>query len=96
VRVTHPFHPLAGEEFEFVKRCRTWCFDRVHFVDGDGELASVPAEWTDVVAADVFVVVAAGRSPFRVAGLLELSELVARLSGERLSGTSQPVKRTTP
>jgi len=60
VRVTHPFHPLAGQEFEFVKRCRTWCHDRVHFVDRAGELASVPAEWTDAVAADAFVVVAAG------------------------------------
>ena len=77
--MTHPFHPLAGEEFEFVKRCRTWCHDRVHFVDRAGELASVPAEWTDAVAADAFVVVSAGRSPFHVGGLLELSELVVRL-----------------
>jgi hypothetical protein len=88
VRVTHPFHPLAGLEFEFVKRCRSWCHDRVHFVDGAGELASVPAEWTDVVAADAFVVVAAGRSPLHIAGLLELSEMVSR----RSAGSLAPVK----
>lgn len=96
MRVTHPFHPLTGREFEFVKRRRNWRQDRVYFYDGAGELASLPAEWTDVVAADPFVVVAAGRSPFHVAGLLELSELIARLSPERLSDTSPPVKQTTP
>jgi hypothetical protein len=78
VRVTHPFHPLAGLEFEFVKRRRNWQQDRVYFYDGQGELVSLPAEWTDVVAADPFVVVAAGRAPFRLAALLELAELIER------------------
>jgi hypothetical protein len=86
VRVTHPFHPLFGQELEFVKRRRNWRQDRVYVYDRGGELVSLPAEWTDVVARDAFVVVAAGRSPFHVAGLLELSELVARLSQRRGSG----------
>jgi hypothetical protein len=34
VRVTHPFYPLAGSEFEFVKRWRSWQQDRVYFYDG--------------------------------------------------------------
>ena len=93
--MTHPFHPLAGQEFEFVKRRRNWRQDRVYFCDGAGELVSLPAEWTDVVAADPFVVVAAGRSAFHIAGLLELSDLIARLSAERLAATSR-VKQTTP
>lgn len=86
MRVTHPFHPLFGQELEFVKRRRNWRQDRVYVYDRGGELVSLPAEWTDVVARDAFVVVAAGRSPFHVAGLLELSELVARLSQRRGSG----------
>jgi hypothetical protein len=57
---------------------------------------SLPAEWTDAVAADPFVVVSAGRSPFHVAGLLELSDLVARLSREQESGRSSAVNRTMP
>ena len=81
--MTHPFHPLFGQELEFVKRRRNWRQDRVYVYDGAGELVSLPAEWTDVVAPDAFVVVAAGRSPFHVAGLLELSELVERVSGEQ-------------
>jgi Family of unknown function (DUF5372) len=79
VLVTHPFHPLAGQEFEFVKRRKNWQADRVYFVDGDGELATLPAEWTDVVPVDPFVVVAAGRAAFRTSDLLAVTELLARL-----------------
>ena len=84
--MTHPFHPLFGQELEFVKRRRNWRQDRVYVYDRAAELVSLPAEWTDMVAPDAFVVVAAGRSPFHVAGLLELSEIVQRLSGERTPG----------
>jgi hypothetical protein len=96
VRVTHPFHPLAGEELEFVKRRKNWRADRVYVFDAAGEVVSLPAEWTDVVAADPFVVVAAGRSPFHIAGLLELSELVERLAAGRQSSGGIDVKRTMP
>jgi hypothetical protein len=48
VRVTHPFHPLFGRDFEFVVHRRNWGEDRVYFHDGDGALCSVPAGWTDV------------------------------------------------
>jgi hypothetical protein len=81
VRVTHPFHPLVGQEFEFVKRRRNWQLDRVYFHDGAGVLVSLPAEWTDAVAADPFLVVSSGRSPFHVEALLELAELIACRSG---------------
>ena len=36
----------------------------------DGGLFSLPAGWTDVVGEDPFAVVAAGRCPFTVDGLL--------------------------
>ena len=89
--MTHRFHPLFGRSFEFVKRCKTWQSDRVYFFDDAGELASVPAEWTDVVPADPFVVVSAGRSPFRVADLLVLADLVGVLGAG--SGTGAGVSR---
>ncbi len=38
---------------------------------------SVPAAWTDLVAADPFVAVAAGRAAFRAADLAELADLVS-------------------
>ena len=71
--MVHPFHPLAGQDFEFVKRRKNWRADRVYLFNASDELVSVPAEWTDVVAPDPFVIVSAGRSPFHIADLLELA-----------------------
>jgi hypothetical protein len=96
VRVTHPFHPLFGRELEFVKRRRNWRADRVYVFDPDGALLSLPVEWTDVVAEDPFVVVAAGRSPFHTAGLLELAELVDRMRVEGSRDDISGVNRNTP
>ena len=77
VRVTHPFHPLAGWELEFVKRRNNWRADRVYVRDDAGVLVSLPAEWTDAVPEDPFVVIAGGRAPFHLEGLVALAELVA-------------------
>jgi hypothetical protein len=92
VRVTHPFHPWAGREFEFVKRRHNWWADRVHVRDGAGELVSLPAEWTDVVPEDPFVVVGGGRAPFRLEGLVASSELVASLASARRSGEGRTAR----
>ena len=96
MRVTHPFHPLAGREFEFVKRRKNWQLDRVYVYDREGELVSLPAEWTDAVATDPFVVVSGGRAPFHIVGLLELSELVVSLAAQQPAGGSSAVKQTMP
>jgi hypothetical protein len=80
VRVTHPFHPWHGREFELVTCRRNWGEDRVYFHDGDGRLVSLPAGWTDAVGPDPFVVVSAGRSAFRTQDLIELAGLVRNLS----------------
>ena len=76
MRVTHPFHPLAGREFDLVVRKHTWAEDRVFFVGDDGQLHSVPTGWTDVGGEDPFVVLAAGRSRLRVADLVALCGLI--------------------
>jgi Family of unknown function (DUF5372) len=94
--VTHPFHPLFDQELEFVKRRRNWRADRVYVFGPNGLLLSLPAEWTDVVAEGPFMVVAAGRSPFHTAGLLELAELVGRMGVERSAGDTSGVNRITP
>jgi len=73
---------LFGREFEFVAHRQNWGEDRVHLHDADGELFSLPAGWTDVAAADPFVVTAAGRCPFRVADMLQVAALVDRVWAE--------------
>jgi len=94
VRVTHPFHPLSGRDFEFVACRQNWGEDRVHLHDENGQLFSLPAAWTDVAAADPFVVVAAGRCPFTTDGLLALADLAGRFRARR--GAGRDVKAITP
>lgn len=74
--MTHPFHPWVGREHVFVAERSTWGEDRVFFIDEDGTQRSLPSRWTDVAALDPFVVVAAGRSAFRVADLLDVAALL--------------------
>jgi hypothetical protein len=65
---------------EFVKRRHNWRADRVYVRGDAGELVSLPAEWTDAVPEDPFVVVACGRAPFHLEGLVALAELVVSLA----------------
>jgi hypothetical protein len=78
-RITHPFHPLCGAEYELVTRRLTWGEDRVFYYDLDGNLKSLMANVTDVAAVDAFDRVSAGRSAFRMDDLLDLRRLVDRL-----------------
>jgi len=92
--VTHPFHPLGGRDFEFVACRQNWGEDRVHLHDETGQLFSLPAGWTDVAAPDPFVVMAAGRCPFTIDGLLALADL---LDGLRVQQDStEAVKKIMP
>ena len=92
--MTHPFHPLCGQDFEFVVYRQNWGEDRVHLHDENGQLFSLPAGWTDVVPLDPFVVIAAGRCPFTTGGLLALADLADRLGAQRDGGGT--VKRIMP
>ena len=92
--MTHPFHPLSGRDFEFVAYRQNWGEDRVHLHDENGQLFSLPAGWTDVAAADSFVVVAAGRCAFTIDGLLAVADLVDRFRAGRHGG--RDVKAITP
>lgn len=62
-------------------RKHNWAEDRVSFFVGD-ELRSLPASWTDVDPSDPFVVIAAGRSAFRVEDLLSLASLLDGIRGD--------------
>jgi len=80
VRVRHPFHPWSGRDYVFLAVRQTWSEDRVFFLDEDARQFSLPVGWTDVVEPDPFVMIAAGRSPFRFADLVELRRLINGLS----------------
>jgi len=74
-RITHPFHPLFGAEYELVTRKLTWGEDRVFYYDPGGKLKSLLSNVTDVSSKDAFDHISAGRSAFRVDDLLELRGL---------------------
>jgi len=88
------FGATVNSTIEFVAYRQNWGEDRVHLHDENGRLFSLPAGWTDVAAADPFVVVAAGRCPFTVAGLLALADLADRSRARRDGGRA--VKKITP
>ena len=77
-RITHPFHPHFGAEYELVTRKLTWGEDRVFYYDANRKLKSLLTNVTDVVSKDAFDSVSAGRSAFRVEDLLELRRLFDR------------------
>lgn len=75
-RITHPFHPLRGAEYELVTRKLTWGEDRVFYYDPSGKLKSLLTNVTDVMSQDAFDRISAGRSAFRVDDLMELRRLL--------------------
>jgi Family of unknown function (DUF5372) len=77
-RITHPFHPLHGVEYELVTRKLTWGEDRVFYYDPSGKLKSMLTNVTDVVPIDAFNRLSGGRSAFRVDDLLELRHVLDR------------------
>ena len=71
-RITHPFHPLRGAEYELVTRRLTWGEDRVFYYDPSGNLKSLMTNVTDVVSPDAFERISACRCAVRVDDLREL------------------------
>ncbi len=79
MRVTHPFHPLSGRQLVCVgERYNRYGTRLLLRVDED-RVCSIPRQWTDIVAPDPEVVIGEGRALLRVADLVGLAELVARL-----------------
>ena len=66
--------------FVFLAVRQTWSEDRVFFLDEDARQFSLPVGWTDAAEPDAFVTMAAGRSQFQFADLVELRRLIDGLS----------------
>lgn len=100
--MTHPFHPLSGKELVCVGERYNRYGTRLLLRVDDESVCSVPPQWTDRMAPDPEVVLGKGRGLLRMADLLELAELVARLGqslkkpAERKANCAAVVKETTP
>jgi hypothetical protein len=98
-RITHPFHPNSGEEYALVSYRRAYGHQSVDGQGASGQVITVPLSWTDAwPEADPFLVLAAGRSCFRVDDLLRLATLIEELqSGPRPGvGSSRPSVNEIP
>jgi hypothetical protein len=95
--VTHPFHPLLGQEFDVVGYAHSWGEHRVFFREpGEVRVRSLPAGWTDVEGLDPFVVLAAGRTCFRVDDLIALVRLVDEFDGRCKGDSADDVRQIMP
>ena len=81
-RVTHPLHPLFCQEFESTGHKRLSGRNHFVFYNNTGKKTTIPVKWTDAPEEeDVYVIISAGRSYFRVEDLIGLSDLIRRLQG---------------
>jgi hypothetical protein len=67
---------LYGQQFEILSYRHNWGEYRVTFYDTADHVRALPAAWTSVACPDPSVILAAGRAAFRVADLLQLSQLI--------------------
>jgi Family of unknown function (DUF5372) len=74
--ISHPFHPLAGQEYVLITYRQNWGEDRIYFHDSNGKLVSIPAQWTSLFPEDPWVSLSTNQSFFRVPDLLELAQLI--------------------
>ncbi|MEP6508883.1 MAG: DUF5372 family protein, partial [Gemmatimonadales bacterium] len=79
VRITHPFHPLSGEQFACAGERYNRYGRRLLLRVDDVTVCSVPPQWTDLVAPDPEIVIGEYRALFCLADLLELERLVDQL-----------------
>jgi len=78
-KVTHPFHPLYGQSFEYLYLRHNWGDWRVYFYGKDSQVCSLPACWTDVAPVDLFLEASAGRAYFRTVDLLDFAKRMQSL-----------------
>jgi hypothetical protein len=91
-KVTHPFHPWHGHEFELVTCHQKSGEVLLFFKDDRDRLRTMPAQWTDVCPPDPYEAIADRQSHFRLLDLIELSRLVNQFNNEN-SGRGGNKKR---
>ncbi|KRW97715.1 DUF5372 family protein [Paracoccus sp. MKU1] len=80
VLVTHPFHPLFAQQLPCVGRRYNRHGERLLLQAGDAVIWSVPPQWTDLAGKDPELVMGEGRAVLRFSDLMELADLVGRVS----------------
>ncbi len=74
---------MYGQQFEILTYRHNWGEYRVTFYQTPDQVRALPAAWTSLAPSDPSVILAAGRATFRVADLLQLSQLIGRIEEGR-------------
>ncbi len=77
--VTHPFHPLYKKKYKAVTIRQNWGVNRVYYYNSKKQLTSIPTAWTSLKPRDPYCILAAERSDFRFADLIELVQLIKKI-----------------
>jgi Family of unknown function (DUF5372) len=80
MRLTHPVHPLSGQELACVGERYTRYGRRLLLQVDEATVCAVPPQWTDRATPDPEIVLGEQHALFRVSDLRELAQLVAQLS----------------
>jgi len=83
VTVTHPFHPRSGQGGVCIAKRGNRSGKRWMLRFADGQICSVPPQWTDATIPDPEVGAVGGRTLCSLTDLLELGDLVAHLMSQR-------------
>ena len=77
--VTHPFHPLHGQQIELLGVRHNSNDSYLFFLGADGNSRSIPASYTNVQSPDPLTTFAGGRAFFRATDLVEMARLIQEL-----------------
>lgn len=83
VRVSHPFHPLSGQQLPCVGKRYNRYGTHLLLQMNDGAVCSIPLQWTDLVAPDPEIVRGRHRALFCTRDMMELARLVGELGRQR-------------
>ncbi len=86
-RVTHPFHPLFGQELIVLYRRHIDGEDFLFFQNVETHNNGISIHWTNLKPSNPYMVISDGRSLFRPQELLELVQLLQDL---------KPTKKRSP
>jgi hypothetical protein len=75
-RVTHPFHPWFGREFEYEDDRERFGHRRLFYRSENGQIAYFLTKWTDQAPMDPFVEMGDGKALARPRDLLELVQII--------------------
>ena len=78
-RVTHPFHPLSGQEFNILSRRCIDGEDFLFFQNVENHNNIISSHWTSLKPPNPYIVISDGRSIFCPIDLLELVQLIRDL-----------------